>query len=439
MSDPVNEYAEFLRATPGRWAKVKMRDIGRIVSGGTPSRDVPALWGGGIPWVTPGELTSLATKEISETSETISKAGLASSGANLLPEYSLLITSRATLGSRAVNVVRMATNQGFKSLVPFNRQTTDYLYHLVEKIKPELVRRASGTTFLEISGSEFGDIDLPLPEVKEAGKIAEILDTLDAAIRGTEAVVAKLKAMKQGLLHDLLTRGIDANGDLRPPQPEAPHLYKQTPLGWLPKEWDISTVGETIAEPTRNGLYKPASHHGRGPLMVQMGCLFSDEAVEFAGATRVSVSPIELSHFGLREGDLLFARRSLVFEGAGLCAIVRGLPEPSTFESSIIRLRLRTSTVLPDFAGLFFRGNSSSTQRRTLIRQVAVSGVSSADVKSLFLALPTLEEQQEVVRRYEAMNKKIDEETSLLNKLRLQKSGLMDDLLTGRVPVTPLL
>ena len=247
MSEPRNEYVEYLRATPDRWAKVKMRDVGRIVSGGTPSRDAPSLWGGGIPWVTPGELTSLPTKEISDTNETISKSGLAGSGANLLPEKSLLITSRATLGSRAVNTVPMATNQGFKSLVPFNRQVTDYLYHLFEKIKPELVRRASGTTFLEISGSEFGEIDLPLPEMKEAVKIAEILDTLDAAIRGTEAVVAKLRAMKQGLLHDLLTRGIRANGDLRPPHPEAPHLYKQTPLGWLPKEWDVLEIQDMLA------------------------------------------------------------------------------------------------------------------------------------------------------------------------------------------------
>ena len=68
--------------------------------------------------------------------------------------------------------------------------------------------------------------------------IAAVLDTLDTAIHETEAIIAKLKAVKQGLLHDLLTRGIDANGELRPPQAEAPHLYKESPLGWIPKEWD---------------------------------------------------------------------------------------------------------------------------------------------------------------------------------------------------------
>ena len=135
----------------------------------------------------------------------------------------------------------------------------------------------------------------------------------------------------------------------------------------------------------------------------------------------------------------MFARRSLVFEGAGLCAIVRDLPEASTFESSIIRLRLKKNKIMSDFAGLFFRGSASSTQRRTLIRQVAVSGVSSGDIKALFLALPCLVEQREIIKRYNSMNSKIDAEEVLLDKLRLQKFGLMDDLLTGRVPVTPLL
>jgi len=72
--------------------------------------------------------------------------------------------------------------------------------------------------------------------------ISSVLDTLATAIHETEAIIAKLKAVKQGLLHDLLTRGIDANGELRPPQSEAPHLYKESPLGWIPAEWFVSLL-----------------------------------------------------------------------------------------------------------------------------------------------------------------------------------------------------
>lgn len=412
--------------------------IASQTGGGTPSRQNPAFWTGSIPWASVKDFAEGET-ELLATEERISQQGLQASATNLIPANTPIVCTRMAVGRVAIAPMDVAINQDLKALTPARGVSTRYLLRLADYAKPKAEAVSVGSTVKGIKVSDYLNIQLPLAPLPAQPKIAEVLDTLDAAIRGTEAVVAKLRAMKQGLLHDLLTRGIDANGDLRPPQPEAPHLYHQTPLGWLPKEWDITTVGKTISEPTRNGLYKSASHHGRGPLMVQMGCLFSDEAVDFSGATRVSVSPIEMHQFGLEKGDLLIARRSLVFEGAGLCAIVRDLPEPSTFESSIIRLRLRQSAVLPDYAALFFRGIASSRQRRTLIRQVAVSGVSSADVKALFLALPSLHEQAEAIERYMAINQKIDEEIALLAKLRLQKSGLMDDLLTGRVPVTPLL
>jgi len=443
MSDPVNEYAKFLRATPGRWAKVKMRDVGRIVSGGTPSRDVPALWGGGIPWVTPGELTSLATKEISETNETISKAGLASSGANLLPENSLLITSRATLGSRAVNVVPMATNQGFKSLVPFNRQFTDYLYHLVEKIKPELVRRASGTTFLEISGSEFGDIYVPLPEVEEAGKIAEILDTLDAAIRGTEAVVAKLKAMKQGLLHDLLTRGIDANGDLRPPQPEAPHLYKQTPLGWLPKEWETSKppgLAMHNRPVIRTGPFGSSlkGEHWRenGRPVITIGSFgengFILDELLFIDEKKAAA----MLEYEVHSGDLVFSRVADV----GRSLVVDDRQAGWIMSSNLMRISVDPRRLLPGLLHVQLRHSVRlRKQMSQLVNSAGRDVANSAVLLALDIAVPPRQEQASIRDAIEAINEKLASEEDQLDKLRLHKSGLMDDLLTGRVPVTPLL
>lgn len=78
---------------------------------------------------------------------------------------------------------------------------------------------------------------IPIPSLGAGNEdqAVEILDTLDTAIRETEALIDKLKAVKQGLLHDLLNRGIDANGQLRPQQSEAPQLYKVSPLGWIPR------------------------------------------------------------------------------------------------------------------------------------------------------------------------------------------------------------
>ncbi|MEK7917037.1 hypothetical protein AAB988_30155 [Burkholderia contaminans] len=283
------------------------------------------------------------------------------------------------------------------------------------------------------------DAPLVVPPPREQRVIARISALLDTAIRETEAIIAKLKAVSQGLRHDLLTRGIDGNGQLRAPQSEAPHLYKESPLGWIPKEWSVKSLEQILAEPTKNGLYKPSQFHGRGPLMVQMGGLFAGEAADFQTATRVHVSPSELNVFSLAVGDLLFARRSLVFEGAGLCVIVRDLPGPATFESSIVRARVRQDLALPEFVCQFLRGEASSAQRRTLIRQVAVSGVSSSDIRHLLLAIPPLPEQRLIVDRQLLIQSQIEDAVKTVAKLSNQKIGLMDDLITGRVRVTPLL
>jgi type I restriction enzyme, S subunit len=297
----------------------------------------------------------------------------------------------------------------------------------------------AGGTRTKLTQGELRRIEVRAPDEPQRAQIAEILDTLDTTIRQTEAIIEKLKQVKQGLLHDLLTRGIAANGELRPPQSQAPHLYKASPLGWIPRDWAPNSLGQVLVGGTRNGLYKPNSFHGSGPLMVQMGGMFRGAAVDFQSATRVRVTRSELSTFGLEVGDLLFARRSLTFEGAGQCAIVRNLPEASTFESSIVRVRVDRSRVEPEFAALFLRGALSSEHRRTLIRQVAVSGVSSDDIVHFLIALPRPAEQAAIINAIASVQNRIEREIVESRKLSLLKSGLMDDLLTGRVRVTPLL
>ena len=93
----------------------------------------------------------------------------------------------------------------------------------------EAEKKAIGSTRVRINLSVLKTVGCLAPALPEQKEITRILDTLDTTVRETEAIIAKLKAVKQGLLHDLLTRGLDDNGELRPPQSEAPHLYKESP------------------------------------------------------------------------------------------------------------------------------------------------------------------------------------------------------------------
>lgn len=433
-----NSYETFLQQLPTDWQIKKIAQLGTVFGGGTPSRAVASFWGGLIPWVTPGEVNREAGKEILSTAEGITVSGLAGSGASLLPAGSLMVTTRATLGARAINAVPMTTNQGFKSIVLSNPSEASYYFYLFEKIKPELVRRASGTTFLEISAAEFVQIQTPNPPSCEKELIAQVLDTLDTAIRETEAIIDKLKAVKQGLLHDLLTRGIDANGELRPPQSEAPHLYKQSPLGWIPNSWVFGVLADFLKGKPRNGYSPQEAGRWTGVQMLGLGCL-TKEGFRSVQLKSAPVGDRQLNNALLSDGDLLISRantRSLV----GLVGIYRCVGTPCIYPDLMMRL-----TPSEDSSAEFLELVLQFSRSRRQIQASAVGTsesmvkISSAIVSGLVVAIPSSAEQVEIIHRLDALLQKLKSEREVLDSMMAIKIGLMDDLLTGRVRVTPLL
>ncbi len=150
------------------WPTAALAEVAEIVSGGTPPKsDVREYWDGGVPWVTPPkDLSALTGSYIEETPRTISKLGLEKSSASLLPANSVLFSSRAPIGHVAINSVPMATNQGFKSFVPFpERLNAKYLYHWLRKNRAylESLGGNGGATFKEVSKAVVSAIEIPLP------------------------------------------------------------------------------------------------------------------------------------------------------------------------------------------------------------------------------------------------------------------------------------
>lgn len=301
----------------------------------------------------------------------------------------------------------------------------------------ELARVSQGTTFAAIGKRELHDLLVYSPKARTAEKIAEILDTLDAAIRGTEAVVAKLKAMKQGLLHDLLTRGIDANGDLRPPQPEAPHLYKQTPLGWVPKEWDVCELGAITSLITSGSRGWARFYSDDGQLFirsqnVRMGNLDLTDRQH----VRVAASA-EGARTGLQAADFLV---TITGNGVGNACVVRDDWEETAFVSQHVGLVRFYDKSLGPYAGrCFIAGGPGNKQILDAQYGQSKPGLNLTNLSELQMGISQPDERSEILKILVELDERISEEIMLLNKLRLQKAGLMDDLLTGRVPVRPLL
>ena len=169
-----------------------------------------------------------------------------------------------------------------------------------------------------------------------------------------------------------------------------------------------SRFADLLSEPLRNGVYKSKEFHGRGAKIVNMGELFGHPRLGAVDMKRVELSSSELSRSQLRAGDLLFARRSLVAEGAGKCCLVTAVKEPTTFESSIIRARPDAAVASSAYLFYFFASQQGRDLMRTILRQVAVSGITGGDLAELKIPLPAIEDQNAVARVLSLLDDRIE-------------------------------
>ena len=193
------------------WEEVSLGEMGIVTNGGTPDSTKPDYWDGSIDWTTPSEITALSTKYIEHTQRHISEMGLAKSSAVLIPPYSILVCTRATIGELAINLVPMATNQGFKNLTPNENYNPEYIYYLLKSNKHKIVRYANGSTFLELSKKDFMKLKFSVPQKHEQENIANILNECDKEIETYQHLKEKIQHQKKGLMQRLLTGKVRVN------------------------------------------------------------------------------------------------------------------------------------------------------------------------------------------------------------------------------------
>ena len=189
---------------PCDWENKKFQQICDIFSGGTPNTNVREYWDGDIPWCVPTDITS-NSKYIWQTERNITRLGLDNSSSIVMPENSILMCSRATIGPRCINKVPMATNQGFKNLVCKKGYEYEFIYYYIDILLKNLLKKSNGSTFLELSKSELEKSECVVPNNKEQSRIAEILMQWDKAIELQEKYIKQLELRKKALMQRLLT------------------------------------------------------------------------------------------------------------------------------------------------------------------------------------------------------------------------------------------
>ena len=296
-------------------------------------------------------------------------------------------------------------------------------------------RLANGSTRYSLSSLSIANTPIRLAPLPQQQRIAEILTTVDEAIEHTEALIAKTQQIKASLMHDLFTRGVTPDGRLRPPREDAPQLYKESPLGWIPKEWAILPLNK-LADIRPSNVDKK-SNLGEQPVrlcnyMDVYSCEYVTEDIEFMEATATAA---EVQRFCIERGDVLITKDSETPDDIGIpAAVIEQIPnlvcgyhvaliKPKRDEVDPIYLAKQLETV--DTARYFGRLANGSTRY----------SLSSLSIANTPIRLAPLPQQQRIAKILTTVDEAIEHTEALITKKQQIKAGLMHDLLTGRIRV----
>ena len=196
----------------GEWDKKMINDTCTIVGGGTPESGKDEFWNGNIQWFTP---TEIKMDYVSKSERTITELGLKKSSARLLPKGTILLTSRATIGEVAIALNECTTNQGFQSLIVNKSYNSIFIFNWIKNNRNLFLRRANGSTFLEINKSEIGTIHIFTPTLSEQQKIASFFTAIDQKISQLKRKKSLLEQYKKGVMQKIFLQEIrfrDDNG-----------------------------------------------------------------------------------------------------------------------------------------------------------------------------------------------------------------------------------
>ena len=314
------------------------------------------------------------------------------------------------------------------------KSSKSFLYHrlMLSDVRRQMVAYAAGSTVLHLDTKKVPFIRVRIPtSVSIQKKIANILSTIDTATEQTEALIDKYQHIKAGLMHDLFTRGVLPNGQLRPPREQAPELYQETAIGWIPREWQVSELEKacrTIVDcPHSTPSFQPGGVLVARTMHIKNGVFLEDDA------SRVSEKEYQerIARAEPTPGDVILTREAPVGE-----AFVIPPAMKICLGQRVMLIKPNTALLDSDYLVAQIYSGALSTRIGELTAGTTNPHLNVADVRSLLLALPPFTEQQELTRRINAMNRKIHNQQEISGKLKLQKLGLMQDLLTGKVPVS---
>ena len=316
----------------------------------------------------------------------------------------------------------------------------DYVYqYLKGNLLNSLEKEKVGTSIPYIKLSNLTEFKVHIPKGIEAQKkIAYILKTIDQAIEKTEALIHKYQQIKAGLMHDLFTRGVTADGKLRPPREQAPELYKETPIGWIPKEWKAKKLCDILKDsggylqtgPFGSQLHAHEYTHEGVPVVMPQD--INDGKIDTVDIARILEKRAQILYrHRLKIGDIIIARRGELSRAAAITEIEKTW----VCGTGCFLLRLGASKLDASFFSYAYRHDIVQRQVAGLAVGSTMPSLNNTVMNVLYFPYVGVNEQNRISKRLGIVEQQIDSLIEHRVKLLKQKAGLMRDLLTGKVPV----
>lgn len=407
---------EWLGDIPREWAVQPLKRRFRIVGGSTPKSDDETFWNGDIVWVGPSDLSKLSSFYIDDSQRKITEKGLSSCGTTLVPNGSIVLSTRAPIGSIGIARVELCTNQGCKSLVPKDDCHSTFFTYLLSICTTELNIRGKGTTFLELSGDELGLFKIGVPEIDTQVAIAAFLDRetskIDTLIAKQEKLIDLLKEKRQAVISHAISE--KNAGSLMPLKRYVDLLpgYAFPSDQYSQDEDDVRLL--------------------RG-INVAVGRVRWDDTVYWPKDSLEKLTPFLLSN-----GDVLFGMdRPWISEGTRI-AIVTDSDLPSLLVQRVCRLRsLRGMT--QEFLHLVLSSQEFRDFIEVDLTGVSVPHISPDQILSFRTFIPSEIEQSNLCKRVNSQFLRIDTLIAKADQAialqREHRTALISAAVTGKIDV----
>lgn len=421
---------------PAHWRLIKIGDVCRVRRGASPRPIDSPEWfsSSGRGWVRIVDVTR-SDGRLRSTEQRLSRRGEALSVP--VEPGQLIMSIAATIGVPAIVEIPVCIHDGFVVFDQYERDVdTTFLFHFINYYIPKFRSQGQTGTQPNLNTGIVNAMPFPLPPLDEQRAIAAILDTIDAAIQNAERVIAKQKSIRAGLLDDLLTYGLDANGEPRDVLTH-PEQFQESPLGLMPRDWDVVALERCLtgidAGKSPDCPDIPASADEWGVLKVSAVKPDGFDASE----NKVITNPKHIvPAYEVRQGDLLITRAN-TYELVGIVSLV--IQPISRLMLSDKTLRLNVNKKQAELEYLFYALQMPYARFQIEVNATGSSGtmknISQETIAGLSILRPPLEEQRLIVQVLNEATEVLANEQQYRDKLIAKKKGLMDDLLTGRVRV----